>query len=176
MIPTSPLPVDCGVVRTKLQRNLQQHGLIAILVGLIGGFVLVASLIGGISGSPLPLFLALDVPGTSKGWLGFHLGMLLNGMMALVLERVLATREMSVRRMIVTSWGIAIAVWGNGAFYLFSMFAPNRGLTSDSNVLGPSNIFGQLAYFPAIVGAITLITAVVLLTVSPARESERNSD
>lgn len=162
------------MAQAKLQRNLQQHGLAAILVGLLGGFVLVAALIGGISASPFPLFLPIDVPGTTRGWLGFHLGMLMNGMMALVLERVLATRAMSLRRGMVTSWGIVIAVWGNGAFYLFSMFAPNRGLTADSNALGPSTAYGMLAYFPAIAGAISLIAAVVLLLISPTEEAGRS--
>ena len=151
------------------QRLMQQNGLLAIFIGLVGGFVLVASLIGGISASPLPLFVALRVPGTSSGWLSFHLGMLMNGMMALVLERTLNTRAVSASKSAAISWGVIVAVWGNAAFYLFSMFAPNRGLTSDTNVFGPPSLFGHLAYFPAIAGALGLMLATLLLLIAPQR-------
>lgn len=153
--------------RQRDQRLMQQNGLIAIFIGLVGGFVLVAALVGGISASPFPLFVSLRVPGTSSGWLSFHLGMLMNGMMALMLERVLDTRAVSDRRSATICWGVITAIWGNGAFYLFSMFAPNRGLTSNANVFGPSSLFGYLAYFPAIAGAIGLMLATLLLLLAP---------
>ena len=156
----------------RQQRLMQQSGLLAIFIGLVGGFILVASLIGGISASPLPLFVALKVPGTASGWLSFHLGMLMNGMMALVLERTLNTRAVSRLKGAAICWGVIIAVWGNGAFYLFSMFAPNRGLTSDANLFGPPSLFGHLAYFPAIAGAIGLMLATLLLLVAPNRSAK----
>jgi hypothetical protein len=95
--------------------------------------------------------------------------MLMNGMMALVLERTLNTRAVSRLKGATVCWGVIIAVWGNGAFYLFSMFAPNRGLTSDTNVFGPPSLFGHLAYFPAIAGAIGLMLATLLLLMAPDR-------
>jgi hypothetical protein len=159
--------MSASSARQRHQRLMQQNGLLAIFIGLVGGFVLVASLIGGISASPLPLFVSLRVPGTSSGWLSFHLGMLMNGMMALVLERTLNTRAVSRLKGATVCWGVIIAVWGNGAFYLFSMFAPNRGLTS--NVFGPPSLFGHLAYFPAIAGAIGLMLATLLLLMAPDR-------
>ena len=155
--------------RQRHQRRMQQNGLLAIFIGLVGGFVLVASLIGGISASPFPLFVSLHVPGTSSGWLSFHLGMLMNGMMALVLERTLINRAVSSLKSAMICWGVIIAVWGNGAFYLFSMFASNRGLTSDTNVFGPPSLFGYLAYFPAIGGAIGLMLAILLLLTAPQK-------
>ena len=127
--------------RERHQRRMQQNGLLAVFIGLVGGFVLVASLIGGISASPFPLFVSLHVPGTSSGWLSFHLGMLMNGMMALLLERTLINRAVSSLKSAMICWGVIIAVWGNGAFYLFSMFASNRGLTSDANVFGPQPVW-----------------------------------
>lgn len=83
---------------------MQQNDLLAIFIGLIGGFVLVASLIGGISASPFPFFVSLHVQGTSRGWLSFHLGMLMNGMMALVLERTLNTRAVSRLKSATICW------------------------------------------------------------------------
>lgn len=153
-------------------RLLQQHGLAAMLVGLLGGFVLVASLLGGVSASPLPFFVAVKVPGSAHGWLGFHLGMLMNGLMALVLGQVLRGRATSATRGLIISGAVIIAVWGNCAFYLFAMFAPNRGLTADANVFGPPSLWGYLAFFPALVGAVGLIAAVVLLLISPSAASQ----
>jgi hypothetical protein len=150
---------------------MQQNGLLAIFVGLVGGFVLVASLIGGISASPLPIFLSIKVPGSSSGWLSFHLGMLMNGMMALLLERILNSRSVSHLKSSAICWGVIIAVWGNCAFYLFTMFAPNRGLTSDANTFGAASLSGYLAYFPALAGAIGLMLATILLLLSPPMPS-----
>lgn len=41
--------MSASSARQRQQRLLQQNGLLAIFIGLVGGFVLVASLIGGIS-------------------------------------------------------------------------------------------------------------------------------
>lgn len=163
-----PSRIDLQSHSVRVSRMLQQHGLLAILVGLIGGFALVAVLIGGLSASPLPVFIELHVPGSARGWIGFHLGMLMNGILALVLDRVLVERELSRTRRNLIAGGIVLAVWGNCAFYLFSMFAPNRGLTAGSNALGSANVFGDLAYYPAIAGAIALIVAVSLLFLAPS--------
>jgi hypothetical protein len=150
-------------------RLLQQNGLAALLVGFVGGFVLVAAILGGISASPLPLFLKVAVPGTVRGWLGFHLGMLLNGMMALILAAVFQTRRAPPRRSAVIAWGIVIAIWGNCAFYLFTMFAPNRGLTAEGNAFGSASLAGYLAFFPALAGAMSVILSVWLMLRSPLR-------
>lgn len=152
--------------RNRRARQLQQHGLAALLVGLLGGFVLIAVLLGGVSASPLPFFVPVKVPGSASGWLSFHLGMLMNGLMAIVLAHVLRARATNPARSGMVCRGIIIAVWGNCAFYLFAMFAPNRGLTSGANSFGPASLWGYLAFFPALVGAISLIVAVILLLIS----------
>jgi hypothetical protein len=142
---------------------LIKNGLSAMLVALLGGFMLTFVMLGGISLSPLPLFFGMELPGTVAGWRSVHLGMMLNGIMAVVLG-------FALRRLIVTefgaalvTWGTLIAIWGNFCFYLFSMFGQNHGLTLGSNRLGEGNWAGALAFIPAIVGAVTLLTAVVVL-------------
>lgn len=148
---------------------LVRHGLAAIPVALLAGFGLVFALIGGISLSPLPLFFAVDIPGSAQGWRTLHIGMLTNGMLAillgLVLERV-TVQPASVRRV---SVGVIVAVWGNFAFYLFGMFAPNRGLTLGANAQGAASLAGALAFLPAIVGAVALIAVILALLRAPAR-------
>ena len=61
------------------------------------------------------------------------------------------------------TWGTIIAVWGNFCFYLFSMFGHNHGLTLGSNRLGEGNWAGALAFIPAIIGAVSLLIALVIL-------------
>jgi hypothetical protein len=61
------------------------------------------------------------------------------------------------------AWGVIIAVWGNFCFYLFSMFGYNHGLTLGSNRLGEGNWAGAMAFVPAIIGAVTLLVALLIL-------------
>ncbi len=142
---------------------LVKNGLAAMIVALIGGFMLTFSMLGGISLSPLPMFFGVEIPGTAAGWRAVHLGMLMNGMMAIVLGLALRWRTVTPRGEALVTWGVLIAIWGNFCFYLFSMFGQNHGLTMGDNRLGPGNWAGALAFLPAIVGAVTLIVALVVL-------------
>lgn len=142
---------------------LIKNGLAAMFVALVGGFMLTFSMLGGISLSPLPVFFGMEMPGTAAGWRAVHLGMLMNGIMAIALG-------LAMRRLLVTEtgerivvWGTLIAVWGNFCFYLFSMFGQNHGLSLGTNRLGEGNLAGALAFVPALVGAVTLMTAIIIL-------------
>lgn len=143
--------------------RLVKHGLAAMIVALLGGFMLTFEMLGGVSFSPLPIFIGMEMPGTVAGWKAVHLGMLMNGMMAIVLGlaiRVLAVEAAAANRV---SWAVLIAVWGNFCFYLFAMFGQNHGLTLGDNRLGEGNWAGAAAFLPAILGAITLLYALVVL-------------
>jgi hypothetical protein len=49
------------------------------------------------------------------------------------------------------------------------MFGHNHGLTLGDNRLGPGNWAGAMAFIPAIVGAVTLLAAlIVMLRARPA--------
>ncbi len=63
--------------------SLIKHGLAAMMVALMAGMCLIFAMIGGISLSPLPVFLEWTIPGTVQGWRAVHIGMLMNGMMAI---------------------------------------------------------------------------------------------
>jgi hypothetical protein len=53
------------------------------------------------------------------------------------------------------------------------MFAPNHGITLEANVLGEASMAGAIAFFPALLGAITSIYALfVLLFSEPAQEQK----
>ena len=142
---------------------LIKHGLAALLVALIGGFMLTFEMLGGISFSPMPVFIEYDLPGTVAGWRAVHLGMLMNGMMAIVLGMVVRLFVLADGSANTVRWCVLVAIWGNFCFYLFSMFGYNHGLSIGANRLGEGNWAGAAAFIPAIVGAVTLLTAVIVL-------------
>ena len=150
---------------------LIKHGLAALLVALIGGFMLTFEMLGGISFSPMPVFIEYDLPGTVAGWRAVHLGMLMNGMMAIVLGMVVRLFVLADGSANTVRWCVLVAIWGNFCFYLFSMFGYNHGLSIGANRLGEGNWAGAAAFIPAIVGAVTLITAVIVLLRAPLKSA-----
>lgn len=153
-----------------LASTLRKHGFAAVLVSLVAGFMLTFSMLGGVSLSPLPLLLEVNVPGSERGWRMVHLGMLTNGILAIVVSLAMhqvCLDERAARRVV---WGTIIAVWGNFCFYLFGMFAPNHGLSLQGNRLGEGSVAGVLAFVPALVGALTLMYACWLMHRALPRE------
>ncbi len=160
-------------MQTHYSQLLIKHGIAAMLVGLFAGFLLIFSLIGGMSLSPVPVLLEFDLPGTSKGWRIVHMGTLMNGMMAILIGLAMRAFYLSEAKAFRVFAGIAIAIWGNFLFYVFGMFAPNHGITLEANVLGEASMAGAIAFFPALLGAITSIYALfVLLFSEPAQEQK----
>ena len=140
-----------------------KNGFAAMLFSLFSGFVMIFSMLGGISLSPIPVLIDVTIPGTPDGWRVVHVGMMLNGVMAVAIgcaSSVLSVHEVRLKKVV---WGTVIAVWGNCMFYLFGMFAPNRGVTLEGNSLGEFSMSGALAFIPAFIGALTLIYAVYAL-------------
>lgn len=140
--------------------KLIRHGLASILLSLVAGFILIFAMLGGASLSPIPILIEFDVPGTIKGWRGVHIGMLMNGIMAVTLGCAMRAVYLNEVQSFRVFAGTIMAVWGNSMFYIFGMFAPNHGLTLEANALGEASFAGALAFFPALIGAITLFYAV----------------
>ena len=140
-----------------------KHGVAAMLVALVGGFALAFSMLQGVSLSPIPVFLDVEIPGSTRGWRIFHIGMLMNGIMAIALAFALRAVTVTATGAALVSWGAIIAVWGNGMFYLFGMFAQNHGLSLHESPLGDPSLAGALAFIPAIVGAVALTVALIVL-------------
>ena len=159
-------------MQSHYAHKLLKHGVAAMLVGLFSGFLLIFSMIGGMSLSPIPVLIPFELPGTTEGWRIIHLGMLLNGMMAILLSVAMRALYMPDKKAFWVSVGITIAIWGNFMFYVFGMFAPNHGVTLEANRLGEASIAGALAFVPAVIGAVTSIYALILMLLSePAEDS-----
>jgi hypothetical protein len=147
----------------RYSNKLIRHGLAGILFSLASGFILIFAMIGGASLSPVPIIIEFDVPGTVKGWRGVHIGMMMNGIMAVTLGLAMRAICLNEAQSFRVFAGTITAVWGNCMFYVFSMFAPNHGLTLEGNALGEASFAGALAFFPALIGAITLFYAVICM-------------
>jgi len=140
-----------------------------MIAALIGGFVLDFFMLGAISLSPAPVSIPISIAGSEPGWRAVHVGGLMNGIMAVALGLAMRRFALTDRDGAIVSWGTIIAVWANLVFYVFGMFAPNHGLTMTDNRLGPANLAGAIAFAPAILGAVTLLVAlIVLLRAKPA--------
>lgn len=143
--------------------RLIKHALYAILVGMFCGFMLMYTLLGKISLSPLPISFTIPLLGTPDGWRVFHLGMLTNGMMAILFAGCIRWLRVEGLAAAWISWCGVATVWGNAGFYLFRMFATNRGLSVEDNIYGPANLSGGLSYMLGFVAVVTLLIAVILL-------------
>ena len=143
--------------------RLIKHGAAAMLVALAAGFCLIWAMIGGASLSPLPVMIEFEMPGSVEGWRIVHIGMLMNGMMAIALGCAVRWLAWGGSGAAWVSWGTVIAVWGNFCFYIFGMFAPNHGVTAGTNQMGEGNLAGMLAFFPAFLGAVTLAIALIAI-------------
>jgi hypothetical protein len=143
--------------------RLIKNGIAVMIISLLAGFMLAFSMIGAISFSPLPIFVHAQIPGSSQGWHAVHVGAMMNGLMAVLIGVVARWFAVSERAALIVSWGTIIAIWANVCFYVFAMFAPNHGLSLQSNGLGPANLAGAIAFLPAFVGAITLLAALLVL-------------
>jgi hypothetical protein len=148
---------------TNHQTLMIRHGLIICLLGLVGGFMLLFSVIGGISLSPLPLLFDYQLPGTSAQWRAVHVGNIMNGLMAIIFALLMAKLELSIRAKKFISIGMVATVWGNASFYFFGIFSPNKGLSLGDNVVGEASLAGVLAFVPAFCVAFVLMLIVTVM-------------
>jgi len=153
------------------QRLLVQHGLVVLLIGLVGGFFLLFSVLGQISLSPLPLAFDYVIPGDAAQWRAVHVGNIMNGLMAIIfalLIPALTLSETTVRRIAI---GLVCTIWGNALFYIFGILTPNRGLSLGDNPVGEANWAAPIAFAPAfIVAFVLMVIVIVMLRNLPAAE------
>ncbi len=148
---------------SRYQRIMVGHGVLIILVGALAGFMLFFSLLGEIALSPLPWAIDVQVPGAVRAWRGAHVGNMLNGVLIIALAGGLGYVSLSASGQKLTCWGMVGVVWGNAFFYVFAVFAPNRGLSLTDNRYGEASVAGVLAYLPALIAAVLLMVVCVVV-------------
>ncbi|MEC9408534.1 MAG: styrene-oxide isomerase StyC [Abyssibacter sp.] len=146
---------------TRVQQMIG-HGAIVMLIGLIAGFGLVMSLIGGFEVFPGTI-LRFEIPGESDAWARAHLGGLTNGMLVILFALFIHAAQLPDRQAGQLRWMLVATGYGNTAFYWGGLLSPNRALTLGDNRLGESNLFSVLGLVPALVVAFVLIAATVIV-------------
>lgn len=143
--------------------SLLKHGILVMIVGLIGGFGLAFSILDQISLSPIPIVIPYELPGTTEAWARIHSGCLMNGLMLILFAIVLPKFTLvgaSVQRICL---GFILIAWANTLFHIFGAFSPNRGLALSETPAGPANWASFVAYNPAVIAAVLLILILIKL-------------
>ncbi len=137
----------------------------------MGGFFFTFSLLKEIAPLPLPWSIQIEIPGDPAKWRAVHTGNILNGLLAIIYALVLPYLALTDRLIRWTSVGLVAVVYGNAAFYLFGVMAPNRGLSVAGSRFGEGDIFGFLAFMPAyIVAFVAIIVTVMLIRAVPGSD------
>lgn len=141
------------------QKQLLGHAMYVLVVGLLAGFMLAFSLIGGLEVLPT-LFLDIAVFGTTDGWVRAHSGGIMNAIMIVAFAFALPQCGLAEGRAALYAKGIIFAGWANTVFYWFGNASGSRALSFTDNALGATNFFGIVGYTVAVVAAfITLYIA-----------------
>ena len=141
------------------QKQLLGHAMYVLVIGLLAGFMLAFSLIGGLEILPT-VFVDIAVFGTTEGWVRAHGGGIMNAIMMVAFAFALPQCNLAEGRAALYSKGIIFAGWSNTIFYWFGNASGSRALSFTDNALGASNIFGLIGYTLAVIAAfITLYIA-----------------
>lgn len=151
------------------QRKMVGHGAVVTVFGLLAGFGLLMSLIGGFEVVPGTI-LEFELPGNSGAWARWHAGGLMNGLLVIAGALVIHAMEIPERLAGRLFWMLVGTGYANTAFYIGGILSPSRALTIGDNRLGESNLAGVLGLLPAFVFAFITTAAMVLV----AREAFRS--
>lgn len=138
------------------------HGSVVMLIGLLAGFGLGASIIGGFEIFPGEI-IGFDLPSDSSAWARAHVGGLTNGLMVLVgaaLLYALRAPEKLSRRLF---WMLVGAGYANSIFYWAALFAPNRAVSFGDNPEGETNVAAVIGFLPAFIFAAVTMVAFSML-------------
>lgn len=149
----------------KQQRNMIGHGTIILLIGMLTGFGLLASLLGGMEFIPGSI-IEFVIPGDPGAWARAHVGGMLNGMLIILVAILVVMLKLSARLAGHLYWMLVGTGYANTLFYLAALLAPNRALSFADNRFGESNIFAVVGLMPALVFVMVSIIAVSMLAYS----------
>lgn len=139
------------------------HGAVITLFGLLAGFGLVMSIIGGFEVFPGEI-VEFEVPADNEAWARAHAGGLLNGILVLVgalLLHVMALSEKVSRRLF---WMLVGTGYANTIFYWGGLWADNRAVSFGDNREGETGLIEVIAFLPAFIFA--FVTTVAVATIA----------
>ena len=138
------------------QMRLTGHALILLIIGLLAGFMLAFSLIGGLEVLPT-LFIGIPTFGTTEGWVRAHSGGIMNGLLLIAFAFSMPHCGLAVERLQLFAKGIIFAGWANTIFYWTGNASGSRALSFTDNALGTSNMLGVIGYTLAVIAAFITI-------------------
>lgn len=146
----------------KLHRSMFGHGLIVLLVGMLIGFGLLSSLLGGMEILPGSI-VEFTIVGDPGAWARAHVGGMLNGMLIIVVAMMMVVLRLPSRIAVHLHWMLVGTGYANTVFYLAALMAPNRALSFADNRFGESNIYSLVGLMPALIFVLASIVAVSIL-------------
>jgi hypothetical protein len=146
----------------KWNERLIYHAVIGMTVGLVAGVLYIFALTNGfiIAGA---IGLEFQLPGRVEAWRAAHVGSLMNGLLVLAFAFVISRLSMSAAERSLVGKAALITIYGNIAFYVFAILAPNRGLSAGGNLHGPGNLMGFLSFTGGVVAMIAVFVAVYVM-------------
>lgn len=143
-------------------RKMMGHGFVVMLIAMLLGVGLLASLLGGMELIPGNI-IEFSLPGDPGAWARAHVGGLLNGMLVVlvaVAAHLLAAPEKLQKQM---AWMLPGTAYANTLFYLAAIVAPNRALTFGDNHFGEASLAGMLGLLPALVFVVISLLAIFMM-------------
>jgi hypothetical protein len=144
------------------------HGAIVTVFGLLAGFGLLMSLIGGFEVFPGTI-LQLELPADPRAWARWHAGGLMNGLLVIAGALVIHAMEIPDRLAARLYWMLVGTGYANTIFYVGGILSPSRALTIGDNRLGESNLAGVLGLLPAFAFAFITTAAMIMIAVEAFR-------
>ncbi len=145
----------------RLQALMLGNGFLVMIIGMLFGFVLGFALLQAIDLWPIPP-IAVEIPGTTRGWATAHAGTILNGLMVVAMALALPHLALDGGRARWVVWGLVATAWGNTLFYTFAPIAPNRALSMGANRFGDATLTGVLGFAPAMIAALLVLIALAI--------------
>lgn len=145
-----------------LQKKMIGHAMLILPIGLLADVGLLIRQIGRLEIFPRKL-IALQLPGSSAGWVRFNTGQLLNAFLVVLVALSLPVLGFESRRACLLGCCVIGVGWANTLFYAAALFAPNRAQTFADNSLGAANLASMFGLSPALLFAVVSIVVVDML-------------
>ena len=149
--------------KRAVQVAIVRHASLVLLIGFLAGFFWAFALLGEVKISPIPITFVEGIPGDPDRWRIVHLGSILNALMAFAFSAALELFAMTSNQARKLKLAALAAIWGNVVFYVFTVFAPNHGLSLGDNAVGQGNLAGAIGYLGAMIAAFGAIYVAVCL-------------
>jgi len=144
------------------QRKMIGHGSVVILLGLVAGFGLTMSLIGGFEIFPGHI-LEFNIPGNHSAWARAHAGGLMNGMLVMLVALLMYAMRIEGPTANRLYWMMVGTGYANSIFYLGGLLSQTRALTFGDNQFGETSLIGMIGLVPALVFSVVTTIAFIII-------------